>query len=235
MIYSKQISFSNSYYVGKDTLVGEFPALRLYTDEYTDENDAKAALKDLKDRFPNAKIYEWQDLHDIDNPLEIINSVTEAQAVINDKRREEAKHALAEGVAEAPESIDKKPDMPDGKSITAESTGVVDGKHSQDRQPDDTAQGNTEMQLPKEVVVGAWFEIYMGEGKPKRYLKLVEISYVSRRLVFSNQRNEIRVEIDMDRLIQDFQRGFTNIFSEGGSFHQTLSSVIGSIRTNNRR
>ena len=176
MNFGKQITFTNSYYVGKDTLIGEFPALRLYTDEYTNENDAKAALNDLRDRFPNARIYEWQDLYDIDKPLEIINSVTEAQAVINNKRRREAKHASVAGVAAVPESADNKPDTPGVESITAESTGMVDVEHSQDRQPKHTVQGDTELELPKEVVVGAWFEIYMGEGKPKRYLKLVEIS-----------------------------------------------------------
>ncbi len=87
--------------------------------------------------------------------------------------------------------------------------------------------------MPREVVVGNWFELYMGEGKPKRHLKLIRVDQETPCLMFSDSKGRETLEVDLRRFLEDLSEGKTAMIQQGNQFDQALSQVIGSIRNQN--
>ena len=344
--FGKQIATVDTYYVGKDTFVGELPALRLLTGEYADKDDAGAALDELRGQFPNARICDWQDLFDIDNPKEVIDDAKKVAAERKQQSHAAAKKAVVETLSRIIEGKQVPPvlttfiikcwapllahyHLEQGEKSSSWSEAVhtlsdliaasqpehtwleleqifgevdlyfdnlkqnlknsptfkdeheeeldrlwswyreraviksseCNSDESEDSSPattadlgnadhhDDTTVGapipeehtdSTEtkpntVQIPQEVVVGNWFELYMGEGKPKRHLKLIKIDQDSSCLLFSDSKGREAVEVELPRFLQDLSEGNTTMIQQGNQFDQALSQVIGSIRNQNSK
>lgn len=342
--FGKQIATVDTFYVGKDTLIGELPALRLLTREYADKNDAGAALDELRGQFPSARICDWQDLFDIDNPKEVIDDARKVATARKEKRHAAAKktvvetlsrmidgkhvppvlttfiikcwaplmahihleegetssswsdavHTLSDLIAAAQpkhtwleleqifgevdlyfdnlkqrlksaptfkdpqdeeldrlwnwyreravlkstecnrdESGDTSPTVTtDPRSADHQDDPTVDASTPED-QADPTETKPSEVHIPREVVVGNWFELYMGESKPKRHLKLIKIDHETPCLMFSDSKGREAVEVDLPRFLEDLSEGKTAMIQQGNHFDQALSRVIGSIRNQN--
>ena len=341
LAFGKQLASVDTYYVGKDTFVGELPALRLLTQEYADKEDAGAALDELRGQFPSARICDWQDLFDIDNPKEVIDDAEKIAAARKEQRHAAAKKAVVETLArmidgkEVPpvlttflikcwaplmahyhleqgeqsspwsdavhtlselieaaqpkltwleleqifgeidlyfdnlkqslrsaptfrghhdEELDSLWNWYRERAVLKSSECSVDeagdsspvDQHSADYQDDAVADSSasheqpepaetqsSQVHMPREVVVGNWFELYMGEGKPKRHLKLIRIDHETPCLMFSDSKGRETLEVDLRRFLEDLSEGKTAMIQQGNQFDQALSQVIGSIRNQN--
>jgi hypothetical protein len=87
-------------------------------------------------------------------------------------------------------------------------------------------------QVPEEVKPGAWFEIYRGEGKAKRRLKVSVVLEDIGRLLFADRTGRGVLEIELQSFLEDLRAGRTMLISDDNRFDQALSLVIESIRAN---
>ncbi len=84
--------------------------------------------------------------------------------------------------------------------------------------------------LPKNIVPGAWLEIYQGEEKAKRRLKFSNINKNTESLTFTDRSGDYRLEIDVNTFMHDLNSGRTRLMIESNRFDLALSSVISNIR-----
>jgi hypothetical protein len=89
--------------------------------------------------------------------------------------------------------------------------------------------------VPAELTPGAWFEIYRGEGKAKRRLKLSVVLEATGRLLFADRTGRGVLEVELASFLQDLQAGRTILIDDSNRFDQALSVVIDSIRANQAR
>lgn len=89
--------------------------------------------------------------------------------------------------------------------------------------------------MPAEVKPGAWFEIYRGEGKAKRRLKLLVVLEDIGRLLFADRTGRGVLEVELEGFIEDLNAGRTILINDDNRFDQALSQVINSIRANQAR
>lgn len=84
--------------------------------------------------------------------------------------------------------------------------------------------------LPKNIVPGAWLEIYQGEEKAKRRLKFSSSNTVTETLLFTDRSGDYRLEIDVNTFMHDLNSGRSRLMVESNLFDVALSSVISNIR-----
>jgi hypothetical protein len=86
--------------------------------------------------------------------------------------------------------------------------------------------------VPAEIKPGAWFEIYRGEGKAKRRLKLSVVLEDIGRLLFADRTGRGVLEVELEGFLQDLSAGRTTLINDDNRFDQALGVVINTIRTN---
>ena len=84
--------------------------------------------------------------------------------------------------------------------------------------------------LPKNIVPGAWLEIFQGEEKAKRRLKFSNVDKNTESLLFTDRSGDYRLEIDVNTFMHDLNSGRTRLMVESNLFDAALSSVISNIR-----
>jgi len=84
--------------------------------------------------------------------------------------------------------------------------------------------------LPKNIVPGAWLEIYQGEEKAKRRLKFSSADKNTASLLFTDRSGDYRLEIDVNTFMHDLNSGRSRLMVESNLFDVALSSVISNIR-----
>jgi len=84
--------------------------------------------------------------------------------------------------------------------------------------------------LPKNIVPGAWLEIYQGEEKAKRRLKFSSADKKTASLLFTDRSGDYRLEIDVNTFMHDLNSGRSRLMVESNLFDVALSSVISNIR-----
>lgn len=89
--------------------------------------------------------------------------------------------------------------------------------------------------VPAGVAPGAWFDIYRGEGKAKRCLKLSVVLEDIGRLLFADRTGRGVLEVELDGFLTDLQAGRTTLINDHNRFDQALSLVIGNIRANHAK
>ena len=89
--------------------------------------------------------------------------------------------------------------------------------------------------LPSEVKPGAWFEIYRGEDKAKRRLKLSTILTETGQLLFADRRGHGVLNVELEGFLEDLREGRTKLIDDNNRFDQALSHVINTIRANQEK
>ncbi|MGH8501302.1 MAG: DUF1631 family protein [Gammaproteobacteria bacterium] len=88
---------------------------------------------------------------------------------------------------------------------------------------------------PAELKPGAWFEIYRGEGKTRRRLKLSIVLEDTGRLLFADRSGRGVLELELEGFLLDLAAGRTRLIDDNNRFDQALSLVIDSIRAGQAR
>jgi hypothetical protein len=86
--------------------------------------------------------------------------------------------------------------------------------------------------VPPKVKPGAWFEIYRGEGKAKRRLKLSAVLEDIGRLLFADRTGRGVLEVELEGFLRDLSEGRTKLINDDDRFDHALSLVIDGIRQN---
>lgn len=89
--------------------------------------------------------------------------------------------------------------------------------------------------IPEEVKPGAWFEIYRGESRARRRLKLSAILEDTGQLLFAERTGQGALEVDLEGFLCDLREGRTKLIDDNHRFDRALSAVIGNIRENQAR
>ncbi len=103
--------------------------------------------------------------------------------------------------------------------------------------PDEQAQVLEQLlqSIPEEVKPGAWFEIYRGESRARRRLKLSAILEDTGQLLFAERTGQGALEVDLEGFLCDLREGRTKLIDDNHRFDRALSMVIGNIRENQAR
>ncbi len=99
-----------------------------------------------------------------------------------------------------------------------------------EEEPEEAIIQATLADIPKEILPGAWLEIYQGVGKAKRRLKLSAILEDTGCLLFTDRSGDLILEIDIQTFMDDLNSERTILISESNRFDLALSSVISNIR-----
>ena len=84
--------------------------------------------------------------------------------------------------------------------------------------------------IPAEVKPGAWFEIYRGEDKARRRLKLSAILEDTGQLLFADRTGQGALEVNLEGFLKDLREGRTQLMDASNRFDRALSAVICNIR-----
>lgn len=86
-------------------------------------------------------------------------------------------------------------------------------------------------QLPKEVKLGVWFEVYNGEGRPLRRLKLSIILFDEAKLVFVDRKGNKVIDKYATEFFEDLKAGRSRIIEDQSIFNTALVKVITGLLT----
>lgn len=84
-------------------------------------------------------------------------------------------------------------------------------------------------QLPSDVRHGVWFEIYDGDNKPVRRLKLSVVLMEQARLVFVDRLGQEVLEKDADTFSEELKTNKSRLLADHSVFDHALSQVISSL------
>lgn len=84
--------------------------------------------------------------------------------------------------------------------------------------------------IPAEVKPGKWFEIYRGDERAKRRLKLSAILEESGQVLFADRSGFNALELDLARFLTDLREGRSKLIDDNNRFDHALTQVIDSIR-----
>ncbi len=84
-------------------------------------------------------------------------------------------------------------------------------------------------QLPSDVRHGVWFEIFDGENKPVRRLKLSVVLMEQARLVFVDRLGQEVLEKDADAFSEELKTNKSRLLADHSVFDHALSQVISSL------
>jgi hypothetical protein len=103
--------------------------------------------------------------------------------------------------------------------------------------PDEQAQVLERLMesIPAEVKAGAWFEIYRGQSRAKRRLKLSAILEDTGQLLFAERTGQGALEVDLEGFLCDLREGRTKLIDDNHRFDRALCMVIDNIRENQER
>ncbi|MCP4407613.1 MAG: DUF1631 domain-containing protein [Gammaproteobacteria bacterium] len=90
-------------------------------------------------------------------------------------------------------------------------------------------------EVPAELKPGVWVEIYRGEDRSKRRLKLSTILHETGELLFSDRMGEGVLEVDLENFLIDLDAGRTKLIDDSNLFDHALTSIISNIRENQQR
>lgn len=83
--------------------------------------------------------------------------------------------------------------------------------------------------LPRDVKQGVWFEIYNGEGKALRRVKLSVILFDEAKLIFVDRLGNKVIDKLASEFMQELEEGKSKIIADHSIFNHALGQVIGSI------
>ncbi len=89
--------------------------------------------------------------------------------------------------------------------------------------------------IPAEVKPGAWFEIYRGEDRAKRRLKLSAILEDTGQLLFADRTGHGALEVGLEGFLEDLREGRTQLIDDSNRFDHALTAVICNIRENQEK
>lgn len=89
--------------------------------------------------------------------------------------------------------------------------------------------------IPAEVKPGAWFEIYRGEDKAKRRLKLSAILEDTGQLLFADRTGHGALEVNLEGFLEDLRENRTQLIDDSNRFDRALTAVICNIRENQEK
>jgi hypothetical protein len=103
--------------------------------------------------------------------------------------------------------------------------------------PDEQAQVLDRLleSIPAEVKPGAWFEIYRGESRSRRRLKLSAILEDTGQLLFAERTGQGALEVDLEDFLCDLREGRSKLIDDNHRFDRALCMVIDNIRENQAR
>ncbi len=81
-------------------------------------------------------------------------------------------------------------------------------------------------QLPRDIMPGMWFEVYIDENKPIRRCKLSVIIVEDSKLIFVNHAGELVIEKNFDEFRQELDMDTSKLIMGHSVFDHALSSVI---------
>ncbi len=84
--------------------------------------------------------------------------------------------------------------------------------------------------IPEEVRPNSWFEIYQGEGRARRRLKLSAILEDTGQLLFVDRTGRGILEIEIECFVDDYNEGRSKLLNDNNRFDSALSSVINNIK-----
>lgn len=84
--------------------------------------------------------------------------------------------------------------------------------------------------IPAEVKPGKWFEIYRGDERAKRRLKLSAILDESGQVLFADRSGFNALELDLAQFLTDLREGRSKLIDDDNRFDHALTQVINSIR-----
>jgi hypothetical protein len=80
--------------------------------------------------------------------------------------------------------------------------------------------------LPTDLHPGAWFEVFNGEDKPVRRLKLSVILTEVAKLIFVDRQGTKVMEKDADDFLNELDHGLSRLIADHSTFEHALGSVI---------
>ncbi|MCK5334921.1 MAG: DUF1631 family protein, partial [Gammaproteobacteria bacterium] len=80
--------------------------------------------------------------------------------------------------------------------------------------------------LPKEIKPGLWFELFDGNDKPVRRLKLSVIIMEEAQLIFVNRQGVKIMEKNAIDFAEELEKEISKIIADHSIFDQALSNVI---------
>ena len=83
--------------------------------------------------------------------------------------------------------------------------------------------------LPRDVKQGVWFEIYNGEGKAPRRVKLSVVLFDEAKLIFVDRHGNKVIEKTASEFMQELNDKRSRIIADHSIFNHALGQVINSI------
>ena len=173
------------------------------------KNSSRDLIETLKDSLYGTR----QDKASIDAVLESLTSIH--QKIIADADITKNKIAAIES------------------EIAAEAEAAIDDHAEAQKSADEKIRVSKEQiaRLPKEVKIGAWFEIYNGKDQIIRRLKLSMIMFDDAKLVFVDRVGNKVLEKNAVELFEELTSNQSRVIADHSIFNNALSHVINSLTT----
>jgi hypothetical protein len=129
------------------------------------------------------------------------------------------------GLEETHASLIENCDFSENQMEAAEATVAEQGPR---QKPEPIADKSTEprQKLPRDIMPGMWFEVYIEEDKPIRRCKLSVIIVEDSKLIFVNHAGELVIEKNFDEFRHELDGGSSKLIMGHSVFDHALSSVI---------
>ena len=112
-----------------------------------------------------------------------------------------------------------------------ESPSVSTGAPSEKTPPPPSPTSPSAAPLPPEVRPGTWFEIFLGEHRAKRRLKLSAVMTDTGEVLFATRTGEETLTLPLQRFLDDLREGRSSPIEDTNRFEHALQAVIRSRAT----
>jgi hypothetical protein len=130
------------------------------------------------------------------------------------------------GLEETHHSLIESCDFSENQIEDAEKTVAELGPREKPELVHEKRPAEPRQQLPRDIMPGMWFEVYIDENKPIRRCKLSVIIVEDSKLIFVNHAGELVIEKNFDEFRQELDRGTSKLIMGHSVFDHALSSVI---------
>jgi hypothetical protein len=130
------------------------------------------------------------------------------------------------GLEEAHRSLIENCDFSENQIEDAEKIIAEQGPREKPELAHEKQPAEPRQQLPRDIMPGMWFEVFIDEDKPIRRCKLSVIIVEDSKLIFVNHAGELVIEKNFDEFRQELDKGSSKLIMGHSVFDHALSSVI---------
>jgi hypothetical protein len=135
-------------------------------------------------------------------------------------------NAVITGLEETHRALIEDSDFSETQLEEAELSIVTSGPRQKPELVHERQPAEHRQTLPRDIMPGMWFEVYIEENKPIRRCKLSVIIVEDAKLIFVNHAGDLVIEKNFDEFRQELDLGSSKLIMGHSVFDHALSSVI---------